>query len=385
MLMIRPATINDAVLTESNISEAVVANWSAATRYLEGQTVTDPVGHRLYESLTSGTSSVITMAGGVPGVITWTAHGLAEGTRILFETTGALLTGLTAGTVYFVKAPTANTFNVSATAGGSAITLSGTQSGVHTAIADPNKGVDPTTDDGSHWLDIGPTNRWAMFDNVAGTTTTDPLEIDFTLDLMGRVDALAILGLENAVTVQVIMTATPEGVVYDETFDLTSPAGIFDWYSYFTEDIVRSTTLLVTDLPRFFSSPEVQVIVTGTGTADVAVGHFAIGQQFDLGRTLHDGASVGITDYSRKEVDAFGNYELVERAFAKRGSFQTLITSGQVDGIQATLADYRATPAVYSASPDYSATLIFGFFRDFQLEIAYHNESLHSIELEGLI
>lgn len=77
--------------------------------------------------------STVTITIASPGVVSWTAHGLAAGTPIVFSTTGALPTGLTAGTVYFVLAPNANDFTVSATSGGAAINTSGSQSGVHTA------------------------------------------------------------------------------------------------------------------------------------------------------------------------------------------------------------------------------------------------------------
>ena len=84
-------------------------------------------------------SSIVTMTIAAPGVITWTAHGLIAGTPIAFATTGALPTGLIAGTTYYVISAglTANAFQVSATPGGAAITTSGTQSGVHTATAQP--------------------------------------------------------------------------------------------------------------------------------------------------------------------------------------------------------------------------------------------------------
>lgn len=82
--------------------------------------------------------STVTMTIATPGVITWTAHGLIADTPISFETTGALPTGLTAGTTYYVvETIAANTFSVALTPGGSAITTSGTQSGVHTATAQP--------------------------------------------------------------------------------------------------------------------------------------------------------------------------------------------------------------------------------------------------------
>jgi hypothetical protein len=78
--------------------------------------------------------SVATITIAAPGVVTWTAHGLIEGTPIKFSTTGALPTGLTPGVIYYVKYLTANTFNLATTPGGAAITTTGTQSGVHTAI-----------------------------------------------------------------------------------------------------------------------------------------------------------------------------------------------------------------------------------------------------------
>lgn len=70
---------------------------------------------------------------GTPGVVTLAAHALAVGDTFIPYTTGALLTGLTAGTTYYVQSvPTANTFTVSATNGGAAIAFTGTQSGTQT-------------------------------------------------------------------------------------------------------------------------------------------------------------------------------------------------------------------------------------------------------------
>ncbi|MHC2298148.1 hypothetical protein [Rhizobium mongolense] len=82
-------------------------------------------------------TSVVTMTIAAPGVISWNAHGLAAGTPVKFSTTGALPTGLVAGTTYYVVSPTANDFSVAATPGGAPITTTGTQSGVHTATTAP--------------------------------------------------------------------------------------------------------------------------------------------------------------------------------------------------------------------------------------------------------
>lgn len=69
-----------------------------------------------------------------PAVITKTAHGLSAGNRVQFSTDGALPTGLSVGTIYFVITAGlgADTFRVSLTSEGAAINTSGTQSGTHT-------------------------------------------------------------------------------------------------------------------------------------------------------------------------------------------------------------------------------------------------------------
>ena len=83
--------------------------------------------------------SVATISVATPGVISWPNHGLAAGALVRFATTGLLPTGLVAGTDYYVAAAglTAGSFSLSLTPGGTAITTSGTQSGVHTATAIP--------------------------------------------------------------------------------------------------------------------------------------------------------------------------------------------------------------------------------------------------------
>lgn len=83
-------------------------------------------------SLTTLGTTTITIAS--PAVVTLNSHGLIAGDSVQFTTTGALPTGITASTDYFVIATslTTNQFEISTTVGGTAITTTGTQSGVHT-------------------------------------------------------------------------------------------------------------------------------------------------------------------------------------------------------------------------------------------------------------
>lgn len=78
-----------------------------------------------------------------PAVFTLTAHGLNVGDQVYLTTTGALPTGLSANTLYYVSTGiAANTFNLSTTRAnayaGTKITTTGTQSGVHNVRWCPN-------------------------------------------------------------------------------------------------------------------------------------------------------------------------------------------------------------------------------------------------------
>jgi hypothetical protein len=83
-------------------------------------------------------TSAVTITIAAPGVVTWSSHGLSTGTPVVFTTTGALPTGITSGTTYYVVVVDANTFQLATSVANAiastptVITTSGTQSGTHT-------------------------------------------------------------------------------------------------------------------------------------------------------------------------------------------------------------------------------------------------------------
>lgn len=84
------------------------------------------------------TTTNVTIDIATPAVIHWTAHGLTIGTGITFTNSGGTLpTGITSGTAYYIISAgfTANSFEISATPGGSAVNTSGSQSGTQMGTA----------------------------------------------------------------------------------------------------------------------------------------------------------------------------------------------------------------------------------------------------------
>jgi hypothetical protein len=348
--MVRPSTVSEAVLTSSNIVETAPAAYAGGTTYALGDQVSILTGTTaaLYESLQDDN------IGNTP-----------ESSPTFWEPIGTTYSTYSGATSYSL---------------GDRV-ISTTTHKVYESLAGSNTGNALT--DTTKWLDVGPTNKWAMFDTVNGTLTSHPTEIDVTLSMTGRVDAVGLVGMTNVVSVQVIVSTIADGELYNETFATVSTVGITDWYTYFFEDIVQRDALLVPGLPAY-SNPTIRVILTGTGTADMSLGTLVVGKSKYLGAALRDGASVGINDFSRKDTDDFGNYTIVERAFAKRGTFRVAMASNMVDGIQRTLGELRATPTLFEASDEFSSTLIFGFYKNFSIGFEYALTSYCNIEIEGL-
>jgi hypothetical protein len=86
------------------------------------------------------------------GVFTSAAHGWSSGQAVRFRTTGTLPTGITTTTTVYIRDVTADDFKVAATPGGTAIALSGTQSGTHEVLTAVNMSV--YVDNNVEWTPI---------------------------------------------------------------------------------------------------------------------------------------------------------------------------------------------------------------------------------------
>lgn len=262
------------------------------------------------------------------------------------------------------------------------VTTDGVHS-VYVSLQDTNLGNQPEDDDlitPVFWARESATNRWAMFSDQINDQTEQADEINVTLTPSALVNAVSFFGL-SASTVHIVMDDPIDGVVYDEMFNLVDASGVNDWYAWYFEPITRQTTLAVLDLPPFVLA---DIIVTIGDTGNVAkCGLLSIGAQRKLGDTDF-GTGVGIVDYSRKERDTFGNPVIVKRNFTKRADYAVTVDTGFVGAIETTLADFRTTPMTWIGSVDFPSTIIYGYYRDFNIVLSNPTKSLLNIDVEGL-
>lgn len=346
------------------------------------QTATASV-HRIFEALI-GQAATVTMTIASPCVVTYTAHGLAAATPIVFTNSGgALPTGITAGTIYYVLSPTNDTFNVAATAGGSAINTSGSQSGTHTCGLASTYNKPPLLND-DVWGDIGPTNKWAMFDALRNTQTTmaSPLTVVITPGV--RVDSLALLGLDaDSVTVTVTSSAVE---VYSATQSLVT-RDTLGWYDYFTGTFKYQPSWVAFDLPPYINAI-ITVTLTRSG-GNVSCGALVLGIYQNIGTVL-ERADDDIQNYSTVTRDAFGFATMVQRRNIPKTNQTLLADKTALNAIRNLRDALNATPAVWSGLDDdsdddsFETLLILGFYRRFAISLEGPMHALITLELEEI-
>lgn len=349
MRLVRPITMTDAQLTSSNVGETVAA-YSAGTVYGLGDQVSVASGTTLtiYESLISG--NLARAPGSYPD---W------------WRQVSTAYSAYSAGTTYAL---------------GARVQVIGADSHlVYESLQAGNLNHAPATSP-TWWVEVGPTNAWAMFDQSNSSQTTRAESITVTIDAADRVDAVALMNI-SALSARLVITDAVDGVVYDQTVSLTSDSGITDYDEWFFEPVVRKSDYAFVDLPPYYQ-PTVTLTLEDAGNT-VAIGACVLGLARTIGGTQY-GASIGIQDYSVKTVDDFGVATVTQRAYAKRGTFALQVDADYVDEVARLLASYRATPVVWIGSDDYGASILYGFYKDFSLTIAYPTISICNLEIEGL-
>jgi len=256
---------------------------------------------------------------------------------------------------------------------------------IYESLQATNTNKDPVTEP-TWWIEVSPTNRWKAFDTSNSTQTVypsnSPPNITYEFELGEAVGVFALLNLQGANEVTITMDDPVYGVVYDETIDLSAlPFFSSWWHWFFGQRTYTGQQVVLNDLPTY---PNATITVSISGNTTLAVGVIMFGQQNQFSLGIKYGARLGIQDYSRKEVNDFGDTVLVQRAFAKRATYEIFLESGEVDQLQNYLSSIRAVPVLWVGSNDFESTTIFGFYKNFDILLSYTDHADCSLEIEGL-
>ena len=351
MRVIPPLDISETILTSSVVNETALAAYSGATTYAVGDTVS-----------VAGSAGLIThYRSNYDGNIGNTPSGSPFWwTRI--DTIYQAYSGAT--TYAAADRVQDNTHHI-----------------IYESLVGGNIGNALT--DVTKWLEIGPTNKWAMFDLLRNTATTCASPLTVVLVPGVRINSLALLGM---VAAAIEVTVTSGGsTVYHTTADLGT-RDVYDWYTYFFEPFSTAADLALFDLPPY---TDAIVTVTLTRTSgDVACGALVIGSNEYLGDAQYNAKS-DIVNFSSVERDAFGNASMTQRRNIPKTSQTCWLEKALVNRV-ATLRDtLNATPAVWSwlddATDDYFGIgFILGFYRTFAIDVSSPSHAVVNLEVEEI-
>jgi len=233
------------------------------------------------------------------------------------------------------------------------------------------------------WIFVSATNRYKMFDISVGSGTVNSGSIDVTVTPTAVANSIILFDVDG-VSVQLIVRSSGGTIVYDQTISLVDYSGLTGYFNYYFLPIPETgaTEIAFIDIPNY-SGASFQVIIDG-GSGTASCGEMIIGQKSVLAVT-NFGTSVGIKDYSVKNIDDFGNVTITTRPYSKRADYDVTVETAQVSQFNKFLASIRSTPAVYIGDPERSETIVLGYYRDFSVVLSNPSISECSLSVEGLI
>lgn len=237
------------------------------------------------------------------------------------------------------------------------------------------------------WNDLGPTNRWAIFDQKNSTTT------DLTTSggsptwwvrvAPGPCSSVYVMGMVNVASVRVQMFNGLD-LVYDQSATLDDSV-IGNFKDYYFEPFDVRTDMAFDALPAYYNAT-VTVTLTPTSIgATVKCAGIQFGNFIELGELRYD-SSIDFKDYSIKEADGFKEWTLIERDFSNMPKYLLYVKRADLRRVYSVITALRATPCVWIATGDYDLTPFnaYGFPRNFSAVLPFHAGIYFSLDIEGI-
>lgn len=243
----------------------------------------------------------------------------------------------------------------------------------------------PENDD-THWLDIGATLRWTMFDNSVTTQTTATTSLTVVLR-PGFFNSLAIYKLTGAAIAVTVKDAPGGTVTCSYSGDLYEPFG--DWYEYLFAPYKPLTKVVLHDLVPY-PDAELTITVTAGAGEPVGIGMVCVGDlralvvSDEIGGTKH-GAKIEPIDNS-VITEKYGELTIHKRRSATDVRFSVHIPFADADYAATLLQEVLATPAAIIGLdvPGYQSLNAFGLISG-SVERSSSGHATADIYVKGMI
>lgn len=238
--------------------------------------------------------------------------------------------------------------------------------------------------DPASWLDIGSTNRRAMFNqnrNSQSVQATGDLTVSFTPGQ--RINTIFLGGLEaQTITIEITVAGVS---VYSKVYS-GQLRNTGSWSDYFFGVYRFRPTVLITDVPPY-SGGVIKLTLSNSGPG-VKCAAFAVGNSTYIG-TMQYGATSDALNFSKIDRDTFGNAVLVPRRTVPKIVGTLEAPKDIIDSIRAVRVALNAVPAIWSSLDDpteayFESLLIVGIYKQFTLTVDNFDTFKVNLEVEEI-
>lgn len=226
------------------------------------------------------------------------------------------------------------------------------------------------------WIEVSSTNKFAMFDTLRNVKSYANNNIVITITLDQRIDALALLGLDNVSNI--LITTTYGGT----TLTLVNKSN-----SYVSNGItIYYPSYLALDLQPYYG---LIITITLTGTGIIKCGNCILGTYENIG-FVQRGASVDTINFSTVDRDLYGNATLIQRRNIPKISTSLILDNTKINKVTRLREYLNAKPAVWSGLDQsvsdsyYESLLVLGFYKNFTINIDNPIAITINLELEEI-
>lgn len=352
MRVIPPIAITDAILTSSSVVETPPAAYVAGTTYAAGALVS---------------------TGTVGGVIT--AWKSLAASNVGHPPASSPTWWINIGTTYAV-------YDVARTYALNERVIDPVAHLVYESrIAGANVGQPLGT--GTAWLKVGPTNKWAAFDQLRNTQTVAPVDIVQSFTLAGRASSIAIIGLDART---VTITQTVGGVEkYSITANLSKRKSS-RWTEYFFGEFTSRTSVQYFNLPPYRNATITVIVSKPTGQR--GVGGIIIGNAIYIGDAQYEATSDHL-NFSTIARDKFGNLTLDPERSVPKVDLTVWFDKNLTSQLLAVREQLNGRPGIWSGLDDFTLDyfeplFIYGIHKEFSLNLKGFSYGVINLQVEEM-
>lgn len=261
----------------------------------------------------------------------------------------------------------------------------------------------PPENDPDHWVRVGMTNRWAMFDaNVNTRSIGSEGGLQLTLK-PGMCNGVALLNLVDirdmtivcrypsagqpdsdttrdyaqGITLRTLVAGGEVQLIYQVQLERRN---VSDWKSFFVEPYeIRSDVFLG------FQSRSDMTIEVHIASQNPQIGALIVGNFVELGQ-VQLGIRAGVDDYNRYDTNQFAETSITQIGFLKTSSYSIVVPRWAINRAHSTLTSVMGRQTVFIASDDYqlTPTTVFGRCKNFEMTLELPTEAIFTVETQGV-